>query len=308
MELIYGLHNLCSRHRGCVATIGAFDGLHRGHDAVLKRLEGYAQQYNLPSTLIVFEPLPREYFAPLKSPARLTSFRERWEQLKSYNIDRVLLLHFTELMSNMSAEEFINRVFIQGLGVRQVIVGDDLRFGHDRKGDFNLLQDMGEQHGFNVAKTPTYLLDDERVSSTRLRRLLEQDQFEQVEHLLGRPYTILGKVVYGRQLGRTLGVPTANLALKRLRSALSGVYITSVLLENGQIKHAVANIGTRPTVDDSLTAILEVHILDFDQDIYGQTLTVSFLKKIREEKQFDSIDSLKKQIHLDIDYAKQYFA
>lgn len=308
MELIYGINSLRPEHRGCVATIGAFDGIHLGHQKVLSQLDMYAKQFDLPSTIIVFEPLPREYFAPMQSPARITSFRERWQVLKKLtNVDRVFLIHFTEKVSKMSATEFIHAVFIEGLGARQVVLGDDLRFGHDRKGDFNLLAEVGAPHNLSVSQADTFSLDGERVSSTRIRGLLEQSDFTNAERLLGRPYSICGKVVYGKQLGRTLGAPTANVELHRLRSALSGVYAVQVVLPDGTKKRGVANVGTRPTVDnESIKAILEVHILDFNQEIYGKHIEVFFDKKIRDEKRFNSIDELKTQIHKDIEFAKNY--
>ncbi|MEM8594526.1 MAG: bifunctional riboflavin kinase/FAD synthetase [Pseudomonadota bacterium] len=307
MELIYGIHNLREKHRSCVATIGAFDGIHLGHRALLDQVTAYAKKMNLPSTVIVFEPLPREYFAPKQSPARLTSFRERHMQLLSCGVDRVLLIHFTQAVSQMSALEFIQRVFVDGLGVRQIVVGDDLRFGHDRQGDFGLLRDVGALNGFGVSQSDTFLLEGERVSSTRIRKLLEQSDFTTAERLLGRPYTICGKVVVGRQLGRTLGAPTANLELHRLKTALSGVYAVNVMLASGKVMQGVANVGTRPTVDDSIKAILEVHVLDFSGDLYGSLLEVTFLEKIRDEQRFANLDELKTQIHQDIAWVHNFF-
>ena len=307
MELIRGLHNLRPRHRGCVATIGAFDGLHLGHQAVLKQLVAKAHELNLPSVVIVFEPLPREYFAPVESPARLTSFRERYMALKACGVDRVLRIRFDLALSQLSAEDFIQKVFVNGLGIRYIVVGDDLRFGHDRRGDFNLLRREGVKGGFEVVDTNTLELAGDRVSSTRLRKALEESDFEAAEHLLGRPYAITGKVEVGQQLGRTLGFPTANIQLRRFRAALSGVYAVEVLGLGNEPVAGVANIGTRPTVNSTIKAILEVHLLDFERNIYGKTISVIFRKKIRDEKKFDGLDALKAAIEADAQTARDYF-
>src|SRR5690554_5959805 len=306
MELIRGLHNIRPRHRGCVATIGAFDGVHLGHQAVFNKLKEKARELNLPSLVITLEPLPREFFAPKKAPARVMSFREKYVALKEQGIDRVLRVHFTRELSMVSAEDFIYDIFHQRLDIKFMVVGDDLRFGHERRGDFSLLQRMGKQLGFGVSDTRTLLDDSERVSSTRIRKALEDADFSLAEDLLGRPYSITGKVIYGQQLGRTINVPTANLQLHRAKAALSGVYIVEVKLA-GQLYPGVANVGTRPTIDDGLKAILEVHLLDFKQNIYGKTLEVIFRKKIRDEQKFASLTLLKQAIEGDIACAKTYF-
>lgn len=306
MELIRGLHNLRPRHRACVATIGAFDGIHLGHQAVLKQLVLKAKELAVPSCIIVFEPLPREYFAPYESPPRLTSFRERWMQLKACGIDRVLRVRFDQALSEVSAEDFIEQVFVKGLGIHYIVVGDDLRFGHDRQGDFSLLRRVGEKHGFDVMATSTLCLSDSRVSSTRLRRALQNADFVLAESLLGRAYYICGKVVVGQQLGRTLGFPTANIQLRRFRAALSGVYAVEVKGLGDTLLPAVANCGTRPTVN-GITAILEVHLLDFDADIYGHTIQVIFRKKLRDEKKFADLEELKASIAMDVETSRAYF-
>lgn len=307
MELIRGLHNLRPRHRGCVAAIGAFDGLHRGHQAVLAHLREQAAVLGLPATVVVFEPLPREYFAPLQAPARLMSFREKCLALENLGIDRVLRIRFDAAFSRMSAEDFIQRVFVEGLGVKAVIAGDDLRFGHERAGDFDLLRTAGLQAGFTVSSTSACVIDGERVSSTRLRQALEASDFRLAETLLGRPYAMAGKVIYGRQLGRQIGVPTANLQLHRLRAPLSGVYAVDVAGLGETRLPGVANIGTRPTVDDSLTAILEVHLLDTQVDCYGRHIQVFFRHKLRDERKFASLDALRNQIENDIADARRLF-
>lgn len=326
MELVRGIHNLKERHRrstgagdavGTVLTIGAFDGLHRGHQAVLKHLCHRAQEAGLPSVVVTLEPLPREYFAPLDAPPRLMSFREKLEGLRELGIDIVLVVRFNDAMRNMEAVEFIEQVFVDKLSARHIVVGDDLRFGRDGSGDFQLLEGLARKHQFTVEDTATLALEGNRVSSTRIRQLLEAGEFEAAEALLGRPYTISGKVVYGQQLGRTLGAPTANVELHRLRTAMSGVYAVRVKIHASSAGNrtraesswlpAVANVGCRPTVNDSIKAILEVHLLDFTDELYGRRITVEFHHKIREEKKFESLDLLKAQIHQDIDTARQYF-
>lgn len=306
MELIRGLHNLRSQHHGSVTTIGAFDGVHHGHQAVLRQLIDKGKELNLPTAVVVFEPLPREYFAPREAPARLMSFREKFLAFKALGIDRVLRVRFTPAFRDMGAKDFITQVFVRGLGSRHIIVGDDLRFGRDRAGDFKVLHEAGLEHGFDVVATSTLEIRGDRVSSTRIRKALEASDFELAEALLGKPYSISGRVIVGQQLGRTLDAPTANLELHRLRAALSGVYTVEAVVDQ-QIIKGVANVGTRPTVDDSVKAILEVHLLNFDQNIYGNNIEVIFRKKIRDEQKFDSIETLKQQIHKDIAIGRKFF-
>lgn len=307
MELIRGLHNLRPRHRGCVATIGAFDGVHLGHQAVLRHVIEKSRELNLPSTVVVFEPLPREYFAPEKAPPRLMSFREKFLALKALGIDRVLRIRFTAALRDMGAVEFIKQVFAEGLGAQYIVVGDDLRFGRDRAGDFQLLKKLGNDFGFDVAATQTITESTERVSSTRIRQALQNSDFALAEQLLGRPYAITGRVVIGQQLGRTLGVPTANLQLRRIRSPLNGVYAVEVTGIDNCLLPAVANVGTRPTIGDLPKAILEVHLLDFQDNLYNRTLSVIFRHKLRDEQKFTSIDELKTNIERDIKNARDYF-
>jgi riboflavin kinase/FMN adenylyltransferase len=307
MELIRGLHNIRPRHRGCVTTIGAFDGVHHGHRAVLKQLIDKGKELGLPTVVVVFEPLPREYFAPKKAPARLMSFREKFQALKKLGIDRVLRIRFSPSFRDMGAGEFIHKVFVEGLAARYIIVGDDLRFGRDRAGNFELLKQEGKKQGFEVLATSTLIMEGARVSSTRIRRALADSDFELAAALLGQPYSISGRVIVGQQLGRRLDAPTANLELHRLRAPLAGVFAVEVVVDDQRIK-AVANVGTRPTVDDSLKALLEVHLLDFDQNIYGKNIEVIFKKKIRDEHKFDSVEALKHQIHKDFETGRRYFA
>ncbi len=307
MELIRGLHNLRPRHRGCVATIGAFDGVHHGHRAVLQHVLEQAETLALPSAVVVFEPLPREYLAPREAPPRLMSFREKLEAFAAIGIDRVLRVRFDEALRTMAAVEFVRRIFVDGLGVRYVVMGDDLRFGRDREGGFELMQVQGREHGFEVMHTDTLDVGGERVSSTRIREALSSADFALAEELLGRPYSMSGKVVYGDQRGRTIGVPTANLELHRLRAPLSGVYVVEVAGASARPEPGVANVGVRPTIGEAFRANLEVNLLDWEGDLYGRRLVVTFREKIRDEMKFDSLDALKTQIHKDIAHGRQFF-
>lgn len=312
MELIRGLHNLRPRHRGCVATIGAFDGVHRGHQAVLRSLIEKGRELELPTTVILFEPLPREFFSPLESPPRLMSFQEKVAALRELGIDRVLRIRFDRKLSDVSAGDFLKRVFVDGLAVRYVVVGDDIHFGKGRKGNFELLQQAGVRYGFDVAQTNSVVQDGERVSSTRIRAVLETADFAEAEKLLGRPYSISGRVMVGQQLGRTIGVPTANLHLRRLRAPLAGVYAVEayVVERQGAPREkwfGVANVGTRPTIGDLTKAILEVHIFNFSENIYHRNLKVIFRKKLRDEQKFSSLNALREQIACDMQAGRKYF-
>jgi len=308
MELIRGLHNLRPKHRGCVATIGAFDGVHLGHQAVIRHLLDKAQELALPSVVIVFEPLPREYFSPLQAPARIMSFWEKCRALEQQGVDRVLRIRFNERLREMSAQQFVDDIFVAGLGVRYVVLGDDFRFGNDRQGDVKFIQEQGRRYGYDAGPTPTCSLDGERISSTRIREALESADFVQAQRLLGRPYSISGKVIYGRQLGRTIGTPTANLELRRLRAPLSGVYAVEVSGGGLDQAQGVANVGVRPTVDDSIKANLEVHLLDREIELYGQHIEVTFRHKLREEQKFGSVDELRENIARDIENTRSWFA
>ncbi|TGD71564.1 bifunctional riboflavin kinase/FAD synthetase [Mangrovimicrobium sediminis] len=308
MELIRGLHNLRPRHRGCVATIGAFDGVHLGHQAVLAHLQQKAQDLGLPAVVIVFEPLPREYLAPIQAPARIMSFREKFEAMQELGVDRLLRIRFNESLRVMAPKDFLRRVFVEGLGVRYVVLGDDFRFGKARQGNLALVQEEGRLYGYEAQPTSTCEVQGERVSSTRIREALEAADFGLAERLLGRPYSISGKVVYGRQLGKQIGTPTANLQLFRLRAPLSGVYAVEVSGAGLERAEGVANVGVRPTVDDSITANLEVHLLDREIGLYGQHISVSFRHKLRDEKKFDSVDDLRAAIARDIDNTRAWFA
>ena len=306
MELIRGLHNMRPRHRDCVVTIGAFDGVHLGHQAVIRHLLDQSRELGVPSLVIVFEPLPREYLAPLEAPARIMSFREKFFAMRALGVDRLMRVQFNESLRAMSAQQFLDDIFVAGLGVRYVVLGDDFRFGNDREGDLEFIKQQGPRYGYEARPTPTLSIDGVRVSSTRIREALASADFAEAERLLGRAYSISGKVVYGRQLGRTLGTPTANLELHRLRAPLSGVYVVKVSGAGLVNAAGVANVGVRPTVDDSIKANLEVHLLDRDVALYGQHIEVTFRHKLREEQKFGSVDELRDNIVRDIDNTRAW--
>lgn len=307
---VRGLHNMQAlagdHYRGCVATIGSFDGVHRGHRAILEQVKKQARAMHLPSVVMVFEPQPSEYFSGEQAPARLMLLRDKVLALRDEGVDHVLCLPFNQRLRSMSEDVFISEVLVKALAVKHLVVGDDFRFGRDRKGDFALLQSVATQSGFALEQTLTVEHGAERISSTRIRRLLQEQDFVLAEELLGRPYSIRGRVVYGQQLGRTLGFPTANVRLNRYRSPLSGVFAVEVLLGEQRL-NGVANIGIRPTVAGLIKPILEVHLLDFDQMIYGLCISVRPLKKLREEKKFSSLDELKRNIARDVEEAKTFF-
>lgn len=304
---IRGLHNLRPWHRRCVATIGSFDGVHLGHQAILHQLTGIARQHCLPAVVIVFEPQPHEFFSGDKAPARLMRLREKIQALLAAGVDRVLCLQFNQALRSLSAEAFVQTILLDGLDIKHLVVGDDFRFGCDRRGDFALLQQMGDEHGFAVTDTCTLQLDGQRISSTRIRALLEQGDFAAAETLLGKPYSISGRITYGQQLGRKLGVPTANVQLRRYRSPLHGVFAVIVSFNDGSSYYGVANVGVRPTVTGDKKPLLEVHLFDFSEKVYGAQITVVFHTKLRDEQRFNSLDELQAQLQQDIARGKDFF-
>ncbi|NWL79221.1 bifunctional riboflavin kinase/FAD synthetase [Pseudomonas taiwanensis] len=306
MQLVRGLHNLRPHHRGCVATIGNFDGVHRGHQAILKRLRERAAELGLPTCVVIFEPQPREYFGPDTAPVRLTRLRDKLELLAREGVDRVLCLAFNDRLRELSAAEFVHAVLVEGLGAKHLEIGDDFRFGCDRAGDFDFLLQAGEAEGFSVEAAATVELDGLRVSSTRVRQALAEGDFVLAERLLGRPFTITGRVLHGQKLGRQLGTPTANVQLKRRRVPLNGVYLVSVELEGRQLP-GVANIGVRPSVKGDGRAHLEVHLLGYSADLYDRRISVTFHHKLRDEQRFASLEALKSAIDADVAAARAYW-
>ncbi|MCO4837115.1 MAG: bifunctional riboflavin kinase/FAD synthetase [Oceanospirillaceae bacterium] len=307
MEFIRGLYNLKPEHRGCVATIGNFDGVHVGHQRVLRQVKLKALMQGLPAVVVLFEPQPLEYFAKDQAPRRITRLREKLLLLEQHGIDRVLCLRFDAKLLSLSPHNFIQQLLVRGLSVKHFVVGDDFRFGKGRMGNYGLLQSEGLIHGFDVENTQTCELDGERVSSTRIRNALEIHDLAAVRRFIGRKFLVTGKVAYGQQLGRKLGVPTANIRLQKPRPALQGVYATLVhgLLDTPI--ESVANIGYRPTLV-GVQPQLEVHLFDFSDDFYGKTISVEICQFIRSEKKFDGLAQLQAQIKLDMQTAKDIFA
>lgn len=290
-----------------VLTIGNFDGVHLGHRALLERLKDYAKRAALPATVLTFEPHPREYFAPDAAPPRLTSLREKLALLDRCGADRVHVCRFNRKLAALTAEQFIERIVVRGLSARHLIVGDDFRFGRSRGGDFAMLQAAGFRHRFGVEAMSTVMVEDERVSSSAVRERLEAGQLEQAARLLGRPYCIVGRVVHGDKLGRRLGFPTANIQLKRRRVALTGIFAVTVGGVGSVARQGVASLGVRPTINSFGVPRLEVHLFDWDTELYREHLTVSFLHKLRDEEKYESLEALSAQIARDVEAAKTYF-
>ncbi len=305
MQVIRGLHNLRAEHRGCVVTIGNFDGVHLGHQSVFRHLLEKGRELGLPATVVTFEPQPREFFQPQGAPARLTRMREKLRAMQDAGIERVVILEFNKRLACMVAEQFVQELLVDGLGVSFLSVGDDFRFGQGRRGDFDLLRRMGAEHGYEVENMNTYMLDADRVSSTRIRQLLTQGELRAAEECLGRPYRICGRVAHGDKRGRTIGFPTLNVNLHRIVSPLWGVYAVRVLGLADQPLPGVANIGNRPTVDGGTRYLLEVHLFDFARSVYGEHVQVEFVRKLRDEKKFDSFDALRQQILADAAAARR---
>jgi riboflavin kinase/FMN adenylyltransferase len=293
--------------RASVLTIGNFDGVHRGHRALLELLVERARSLDAAATVLTFEPHPREYFSPEDAPARLASMRDKLLQLSAHGVDRVLVCRFDARFAALSAERFIADALVRGLDVRHVIIGDDFRFGARRQGDFALLQREGARLGFGVEAMPTLALGGVRVSSSAVRAALAAGRLDEAAQLLGRPYSIAGRVIAGHRLGRSIDYPTANIALRRRRAALTGVFAVAVEGLGERRIAGIANLGTRPTVGGS-RANLEVHLLDWSADCYGAHLRVHFLHKLRDEARYDSLDALKQQIRRDEAAARAWFA
>jgi riboflavin kinase/FMN adenylyltransferase len=307
MQLIRGLHNLRPCHRGSALTIGNFDGLHRGHQAVLRQLHEGAARKQLVTTVMTFEPTPQEYFSPQTAPARLQRLRDKLDMLRELQVDQVLSVRFNRKLAELSADNFVQRILVDGLHVRYLVIGDDFRFGKGRAGDFAFLQQAGQRHGFEVVSTRTFYQGEERISSSRVREALAAGDLAGAECLLGRPYRICGRVAHGQRRGRSIGFPTANIHLHRAASPLRGVFAVRVYgLGAGALK-GVANLGTRPTVDGRHW-VLEVHLFDFDSSIYGTNLDIEFCMKLRDEKKFESFELLKQQIERDAGQARQFFS
>ena len=291
---------------GAVATIGNFDGVHRGHQAILEKLQARSSQLGFPSMVVTFEPSANELFLGSKAPPRLTNFREKFHLIQKMGVNFFVCLTFDQTLAAIQAEAFVRDILVSRLNVRHLTTGDDFRFGQNRTGDYELLKNMGTALGLGVENTQSVEVGGERVSSASIRDHLAEGKLDLAESLLGRAYSMSGRVIRGDRKGRTLGFPTANVPIKRRFSPISGVFAVKVRLENGNEKLGVANVGHRPTLAGTRT-LIEVHLFNFSQNIYFEHLTVFFCKKIRAEKKFSSLDHLKNQIHLDSEYAKKYF-
>ena len=306
MRITHGFNALGTPH---AVTIGNFDGLHLGHQAMLARLQDVARTRGLPSCVLSFEPHPREFFAPEQAPARLSSLREKAECLQQLGIDRLHVFRFDRAFSALTAEAFIEQVLGRTLQARYVLVGDDFRYGAKRAGDFALLESLGRPLGFDAEFLPTVEIAGERASSTAVRNALAAGQLEHAARLLGRPYSISGRVVHGDKLGRDIGFPTANIQLRHNRPPLMGIFAVELHGLNGAPLAGVASLGKRPTVKSpDAVPVLEVHLFDFNADIYGRRVRVSFLHKLRDEEKYPDLDSLVAQIKRDVDNAKHYLA
>ncbi len=290
-----------------VLTIGNFDGVHLGHRALLDELKAKARALALPATVLTFEPHPRELFAPDQAPARLASMRDKLELLAECGVDRVHVCRFDRRLAGLTAGQFIEQILVRGLSVRHLIIGDDFRFGKARGGDFSLLQQAGREHRFVVEAMPTVDFGGLRVSSSAVREALAAGDIERAERLLGRPFVIAGRVMDGKKIGRTIGFPTANIQVRRKRLPLSGVFAVTVSGVDAKPLPGAANIGVRPTVAEGLKPVLEVHLLDFDRDIYGRHVDVNFMHKLRSEAKFESLEALKAQIARDVAEVRAYF-
>lgn len=304
-------HSLANGHLsadGCVASIGNFDGVHLGHQSLIERLKEVSKARGVPSLLMMFEPQPLEFFQPSKAPVRLFSLRDKLLAMKQQGIDYVLCVPFNQAFSQLSAEEFIGHILVDKLKLKHLVIGDDFKFGYKRSGDFQTLKHAGEKFGFTVEDTNTLNLNGDRISSTRIRQALADNQLEQANTLLGRAYSMNGRVMKGRQLARQLNSPTANINIKRNSLPISGVFAVEVLhQETQQCFNGVANLGVKPTVTDQPEPSLEVHLFDFSGNLYNQHLDVRFLKKLRDEKKFNHIDELKAAIATDQQSARHYF-
>jgi riboflavin kinase/FMN adenylyltransferase len=308
MQLTRGIHNMHisddKNRQGCVLTIGNFDGVHLGHQQVISALVNKAKELNCEAAVLVFEPQPQELFSPETAPARLCRLRDKYALLKNLGVDRLICINFNKKFASLSAETFIEELLVKRLAIKHLIVGDDFRFGKNRQGNFSMLNMAGEKLGFSVTDTTSHKLAGCRISSTAIREKLEQDDLAGAETMLGRAYSIIGKVFHGDKRGREMGFPTANIRLKRRVSPVAGVYAVQVKSQFG--KHfGVANIGSRPTVA-GIRQQLEVHIFDFDNNLYGAVIEVVLLKKLRSEQKFGSLTELTQQIAIDTEQARTF--
>ena len=307
MHLIRGLSQPDFFSQGCVLTIGNFDGLHLGHQQVLERLANKARALKLPSVALVFEPQPLEYFLGDHAPSRLTRLREKAIQFAKSPVDALLVLPFNSSVADIDAEQFINKILVEKLKVKHLVIGDDFHFGKARRGNFALLQSKGVEYGFSVENSPSFELNGLRISSTLIRDALGEGHLDLAKTLLGRDYSVCGRVAHGDKRGRQLGFPTANVEMLRKNIPLNGVFAVTLSGLDNNIYQGVANLGTRPTFDGQSRAVLETHLFDFQENIYGRYVEVHFKAKLRDEIRFANLAELQTQIQKDVATAKQFF-
>jgi len=304
MELVRGLHNISRKPEGCVLTVGNYDGVHLGHQKMIGVLKTRASELRSTATVLVFEPSSKEFIDPEGAPPRLTRWREKFLALAAQGVDRLVTLRFDEYVRAMTPECFVDELIVAALGTRHIVVGNDFRYGCNAGGTIDSLRAAGEARGFGVEQIAPFVFDGVRVSSTAVRERLGQSDFAGARRLLGRPYRMLGRVVHGRELGRTLGFPTANLRLMRRKPPVQGVMAVRVFGIEPDALTAVASLGTRPTVDGT-DMLLEVHVFDFAGDLYGREIEVEFVAKLRDEIKFDSLDALTVQMKADAAQARE---
>lgn len=304
MKIVRGLSNARPSDRGCVLTIGNFDGMHLGHEEIVRQLAARGREHRLPTALLTFEPNPREYFDPANAPARLMRLRDKAARLAELGVDRLILLKFDQRLRSWDGREFIGRVLVGALGVRHIVIGSAFRFGKGRTGTVDLLRAEGRTLGFEVDEVEAVTIDGERVSSTRIRAALARGDLDSARRLLGRDYRMTGRVMQGRRLGRQLGYATANLRLHRRVSPVLGVFAVRVHGAGGSALPGVASVGSRPTVGGG-EVLLEAHVFDWQGDLYGRYLGVDFVSKLREESRFPDLDALVARMHVDASEARR---
>jgi riboflavin kinase/FMN adenylyltransferase len=308
MHLIRGLSHLEPFEHGCVLTIGNFDGLHLGHRTVIKKLAERGEALGLPVVAMIFEPQPLEYFLGDNAPSRLMRLREKVIEFAKLPVDNLLIVRFNLHFANCDAEQFIDDILLKKLNVKHLVIGDDFHFGKARRGTTLMLKEQGLRHGFSVEDTGSYLIDGLRISSTLIRDALSEGDLAQAQKLLGRRYSVCGRVAHGDKRGRAIGYPTANIKMFRKNTPVNGVFAVTMTGIDGLEFEGVANVGTRPTVDGGSKVILETHLFDFDREIYGRYVEVHFQQKIRDEIRFQSLEQLKAQIEKDVAETKKIFA
>jgi riboflavin kinase/FMN adenylyltransferase len=308
MRLIRGFQHLEPFHDGCILTIGNFDGLHLGHRLVIERVAEHGKRLQLPTVAMVFEPQPLEYFLGDHAPSRLTRLREKAIQFAKLPIDALLVLPFNRTLADYEAEKFIANILLAKLNVKHLVIGDDFHFGKARRGNFALLQEAGLAAGFAVENTHTLELDGMRISSTLIRDALQAGRLDQARVMLGRDYSVCGRVAHGDKRGRQLGFPTANVLMFRKNTPIAGVFAVTMTGLDGNEYQGVANVGVRPTVEGGAKAVLETHLFNFNADIYGCYVEVHFKQKIRDEVRFPSLEALQAQIKADVEVSKRIFA